>query len=110
MSASFFYLADASALERMPALVREDVMPDFWTAMTKCVENQMLRFPKEVVEELAITARFEQIAAWASGLGSHLRPFRGNISYNRTLMSHVVACGFEKDLRLSMVRRPLRRE
>jgi hypothetical protein len=93
---SSFYLADASALERMPKLIREDALPEFWPAMTKAVENAQLRFPREVVDELNVTARLEQVAAWASGLGTHLNDFRGNIRYSRPLMAHVANCGFEE--------------
>lgn len=91
-----FYVADASALERMPTLVREDALSDFWPAMTKAVEKKHLRFPREVVAELNVTARLQQIAAWASGLGSHLNEFRGNIRYSRPLMACVAKCGFEE--------------
>lgn len=97
---SEFYLADASALERMPELVREDDLTTFWQAMTKAVENAQLRFPREVVLELGVTARLEQVSSWASGLGSALKPYAGNIIYARPLMAHVLACGFEEGFEL----------
>jgi hypothetical protein len=68
--------------------------------MTDLVEDKILRFPREVADELAILARDDdsskddRLAAWAAGLGGHLNDFRSDVSYSRPFMAYVQDAGF----------------
>lgn len=90
------YIAVVSVLERFPRVVRNDVLPDLWPLLTRAIEKGQLGFPREVLTDLAWAARFEHVTAWASGLGSLLKPYNGNIRYATPLMDLVANCGFDE--------------
>jgi hypothetical protein len=94
-------LADASALQVMPTLIDVSKLHTHLLAeLTKRVEEQTLCFPREVADDLMVTARGDVIAGWASGLGSKLRQFKADIAYARPLMGYVKQCGFDAGFEL----------
>lgn len=80
----------------MPTLTTAEKEFSLLEEMTIKVETSALCFPREVAVDLGVTARGEQVAGWAAGLGrAALTPFRADIKYMRPLMAHVKSCGFE---------------
>jgi len=77
---------DSSPSKRLALLV----------ALTELVEDQVLRFPKEIADELAVVDRGGHLASWAAGLGSHLNSFNANYKYNLPLMQYAKELGFEE--------------
>jgi hypothetical protein len=90
-------LADASALQEIPRLVRPDgkAIYDLLDVMTDAVEEGRLQFPKDVVDDLRVSAQSEAICGWATGLGRNLRSFRADFSFNRPVMRYAKQLGFE---------------
>lgn len=88
-----FVLADAPGLMELVGLFDPDSRSESWPVLTERVENYDLRFPREVVDELQVLARDDQVASWAGGLGGHISEHRADIGFMRPLMSLVASIG-----------------
>ncbi|UTT48883.1 hypothetical protein [Rhodococcus gordoniae] len=89
-------IADASALYMMTKIAHPDRILELLAKMTTYVEDGQLCFPREVAQDLGVTARNEPIAGWATGLGRSLSAFRADIKFNRPLVAYAKSCGFDE--------------
>jgi hypothetical protein len=86
---STLYIADATALLVLPHCVEPEHVRILWRELTDRVEGKDFGFPKEVVDDLDVLARSEQVLAWASGLGASLDFCTANINHRRWVMHQV---------------------
>lgn len=89
-------IADATGLLGLHSLAPATKVGALFDAVTLRLEAGTLRFPREVVDELQVIARFEFIAGWASGLGSTRDKWTSEVVYMRPVMALVSNLGYEE--------------
>jgi hypothetical protein len=89
-------IADATGLLGLyGSVVGAEVGPLF-DAVTLQLEAGALRFPREVVDELQVIARFDFLAGWGSGLGTTRDKWTSEVVYLRPVMALVSKLGYDE--------------
>jgi hypothetical protein len=89
-------IADATGLLGLHSLAPATKVGALFDAVTLRLEAGTLRFPREVVDELQVIARYEFIAGWASGLGSTRDKWTSEVVHLRQVMTLVTRLGYEE--------------
>lgn len=89
-------IADATGLLGLHNLAPATKISALFDAVTLRLEAGTLRFPREVLDELQVIARYEFIAGWASGLGSTRDKWTSEVVYMRPVMALLSNLGYEE--------------